>query len=476
MNYWKKRKRKMKLYNTLTRKVEKFRPIKKKTVTLYTCGPTVYDHAHIGHWFTYVRMDLLVRTLQSVGYRVNWVMNITDVGHLVSDADEGEDKLEKGAKREGKSAWDVAKIYEAEFLSEMNSLNILSPSNIVRATEHIKEQIELIQVLEKKGYTYVINDGVYFDTFKFKKYADFAKLDVDEQQAGARVELNIEKKNKTDFALWKFSPKESKRDMEWDSPWGKGFPGWHIECSAMAMKYLGSTLDIHAGGIDHIPVHHSNEIAQSEAATGKRFANYWMHSNHINVNGQKISKSLGNSIRLEDLSKKGFDAQDLRILILESSYITQSQFSFDTLEAAKNRLNDLKSMSVVRYQANKKSLRQKTYFKKISKDLINSMADNLDTPKVMTILSEVNKKVLDNGLNVKDLKDFNTLIKTIDNLLGLKLGKIKDISEEDKELIAKRNAARADNNYKLSDEIRNKLLKKNIALRDKQTSYWYYLG
>jgi len=466
----------MKLYNTLTRKVEKFRPIKKKTVTLYTCGPTVYDHAHIGHWFTYVRMDLLVRTLQSVGYRVNWVMNITDVGHLVSDADEGEDKLEKGAKREGKSAWDVAKIYEAEFLSEMNSLNILSPSNIVRATEHIKEQIELIQVLEKKGYTYVINDGVYFDTFKFKKYADFAKLDVDEQQAGARVELNIEKKNKTDFALWKFSPKESKRDMEWDSPWGKGFPGWHIECSAMAMKYLGSTLDIHAGGIDHIPVHHSNEIAQSEAATGKRFANYWMHSNHINVNGQKISKSLGNSIRLEDLSKKGFDAQDLRILILESSYITQSQFSFDTLEAAKNRLNDLKSMSVVRYQANKKSLRQKAYFKKISKDLINSMADNLDTPKVMTILSEVNKKVLDNGLNVKDLKDFNTLIKTIDNLLGLKLGKIKDISEEDKELIAKRNAARADNNYKLSDEIRDKLLKKNIALRDKQTSYWYYLG
>jgi len=466
----------MKLYNTLTRKVEKFRPIKKKTVTLYTCGPTVYDHAHIGHWFTYVRMDLLVRTLQSVGYRVNWVMNITDVGHLVSDADEGEDKLEKGAKREGKSAWDVAKIYEAEFLSEMNSLNILSPSNIVRATEHIKEQIELIQVLEKKGYTYVINDGVYFDTFKFKKYADFAKLDVDEQQAGARVELNIEKKNKTDFALWKFSPKESKRDMEWDSPWGKGFPGWHIECSAMAMKYLGSTLDIHAGGIDHIPVHHSNEIAQSEAATGKRFANYWMHSNHINVNGQKISKSLGNSIRLEDLSKKGFDAQDLRILILESSYITQSQFSFDTLEAAKNRLNDLKSMSVVRYQANKKSLRQKTYFKKISKDLINSMADNLDTPKVMTILSEVNKKVLDNGLNVKDLKDFNTLIKTIDNLLGLKLGEIKDISEEDKELIVKRNAARADNNYKLSDEIRDKLLKKNIALRDKQTSYWYYLG
>ncbi len=476
MNYWKKRKRKMKLYNTLTRKVEKFRPIKKKTVTLYTCGPTVYDHAHIGHWFTYVRMDLLVRTLQSVGYRVNWVMNITDVGHLVSDADEGEDKLEKGAKREGKSAWDVAKIYEAEFLSEMNSLNILSPSNIVRATEHIKEQIELIQVLEKKGYTYVINDGVYFDTFKFKKYADFAKLDVDEQQAGARVELNIEKKNKTDFALWKFSPKESKRDMEWDSPWGKGFPGWHIECSAMAMKYLGSTLDIHAGGIDHIPVHHSNEIAQSEAATGKRFANYWMHSNHINVNGQKISKSLGNSIRLEDLSKKGFDAQDLRILILESSYITQSQFSFDTLEAAKNRLNDLKSMSVVRYQANKKSLRQKAYFKKISKDLINSMADNLDTPKVMTILSEVNKKVLDNGLNVKDLKDFNTLIKTIDNLLGLKLGEIKDISEEDKELIVKRNAARADNNYKLSDEIRDKLLKKNIALRDKQTSYWYYLG
>lgn len=465
----------MKLYNTLTRKVDKFRPIRKKTVTLYTCGPTVYDHAHIGHWFTYIRMDILVRTLQANRYKTIWELNITDVGHLTSDEDYGEDKLEKGAKREGKSAWEVARFYEKEFLSEMKLLNINNPTYIVRATDHIKEQIELIQILEKKGYTYQISDGIYYDTSKFKNYANFAKLDLDEQQAGARVEFNPEKRNKTDFALWKFSPKHKKRDMQWESPWGIGFPGWHIECSAMALKYLGETIDIHAGGIDHIPVHHTNEIAQSEAATGKKLANYWMHSNHISVDGQKISKSLGNSITLKDIELKNFSAQDLRMLVLESSYMTQSKFSYDSLTAAKKRLEDLCAVAVLKYQANKKSKRQKTYLKKFNKDILLALSDNLDTPKVMVYLSEFTKKFLDNGLNFKDLKDFNNTLKNIDNLLGLNTTKLKDIENSTYDLIEERIKAKMKNDYSRSDEIRNELFKHRIGLRDQEISYWYYL-
>ena len=475
MSFLKKKEKRMKLYNTLTRKVDKFRPIRKRTVTLYTCGPTVYDHAHIGHWFTYIRMDLLVRTLEANGYKVIWELNITDVGHLTSDEDTGEDKLEKGAKREGKTAWEVAKYYEKEFISEMQLLNIRKPSYLVRATDHIKEQISLIQTLEKKGYTYKISDGIYYDTSKFKKYANFAKLDLDEQQAGARVEFNPEKRNKTDFALWKFSPEDQKRDMQWDSPWGIGFPGWHIECSAMALSYLGETIDIHAGGIDHIPVHHTNEIAQSEAATGKRLANYWMHSNHISVDGQKISKSLGNSITLKDIEKNNYSPEDLRLLVLESSYMTQSKFSYVALSSAKKRLEDLYAVSVLRYQANKNFKRQKVYLRKFDKDLLLAMSNNLDSPKVMVLLSEFTKKFLDNGINIKDLKEFNKTIKNMDELLGLKNVDLKDISIENKKLIEERVVAKQNNDYKKSDEIRNELLKRRIGLRDKETSNWYYL-
>jgi len=475
MSFLKKKEKRMKLYNTLTRKVDKFRPIRKRTVALYTCGPTVYDHAHIGHWFTYIRMDLLVRTLEANGYKVIWELNITDVGHLTSDEDTGEDKLEKGAKREGKTAWEVAKYYEKEFINEMQLLNIRKPSYLVRATDHIKEQISLIQTLEKKGYTYKISDGIYYDTSKFKKYANFAKLDLDEQQAGARVEFNPEKRNKTDFALWKFSPIDQKRDMQWDSPWGIGFPGWHIECSAMALNYLGETIDIHAGGIDHIPVHHTNEIAQSEAATGKRLANYWMHSNHISVDGQKISKSLGNSITLKEIEKNNYSPEDLRLLVLESSYMTQSKFSYDALSSAKKRLEDLYAVSVLRYQANKNFKRQKVYLRKFDKDLLLAMSNNLDSPKVMVLLSEFTKKFLDNGINIKDLKEFNKTIKNMDELLGLKNVDLKDISIENKKLIEERVVAKQNNDYKKSDEIRNELLKRRIGLRDKETSNWYYL-
>ena len=291
----------MKLHNTLSREVEEIKPLNSPEVTVYTCGPTVYDYPHIGNWFTFIRYDVLVRALRAGGFKPKWVMNITDVGHLVSDEDEGEDKLEVGAKREGKTAWAIAEKYTEYFKKGLKRLNFLQPNYLERATDHIEEQIDLVKKLEVKGLTYTIDDGVYYDTSKFPKYGELAKLDLENLKAGARVTLNPQKKNPTDFALWKFSLKAGNRDMEWGSPWGKGFPGWHLECSAIAMKYLGETIDIHAGGIDHIPTHHTNEIAQSEGATGKKFVNCWMHGNFVLVDGKKMAKSAGTFITLEDI-------------------------------------------------------------------------------------------------------------------------------------------------------------------------------
>jgi cysteinyl-tRNA synthetase len=265
----------VRLYNTATRNLEDFAPLDPPTVTMYTCGPTVYNYAHIGNLRAYVFADVLRRTLELNGYNVRQIMNITDVGHLVSDDDEGEDKMEVGAQREGKRAKDIAAEYTQAFMDDLSLLNIKGAEAYPRATEHIPEQIALIKELEAKGFTYIISDGVYFDTAKFPDYGKMARLDIAGQREGARVEANTDKRNSTDFALWKFSPKDGeKREQEWESPWGIGFPGWHIECSAMSMKYLGETLDIHTGGVDHIPVHHTNEIAQSEAATGKQFVRF----------------------------------------------------------------------------------------------------------------------------------------------------------------------------------------------------------
>lgn len=459
----------MKLYNTLTRKIEDLKPFNPPTVTVYTCGPTVYDYAHIGHWFNYVRMDILIRTLQANGLTPKWVMNITDVGHLTSDADEGEDKLEKGARREGKTAWQIAEFYTKDFLEGMKKLDISDPDKIVRATEHINDQITLIQKLEVKGYTYVIDDGVYYDTSKFPRYADFARLDLDDQQAGARVSLNPQKRNQTDFALWKFSPKDHQREMEWDSPWGKGFPGWHIECSAMAMKYLGETIDIHTGGIDHIPIHHTNEIAQSEAATGKRFANYWMHSNHVTVNGEKISKSLGNGIRLQEIVGKGISAEAVRLHVLESHYRSQSKFSWQSLEAAANRLKDLRAMADLRWQLNNSDKQaQAIDFKKYIKILNNELASDLNTPRALTDLSAASHILAKQLVAKNQQADFEEFLGHIDQVLGLKLLSSNDITPEQKQLIAERESARATNNWQASDELRNKLKQQNIEVRDTQ--------
>ncbi|MFI5271305.1 MAG: cysteine--tRNA ligase [Candidatus Saccharimonadales bacterium] len=457
----------MNLFNTLTRQVETIEPLNAPTVTVYTCGPTVYDYSHIGHWFTYVRMDMLIRALKADKLTPKWVMNITDVGHLVSDADEGEDKLEKGAKREGKTAWEVAEFYTEDFLIGMHHLNIQTPDYIVKATDHIKEQIDLIQKLEEKGFTYVIDDGVYYDTSKFPGYGSFARLDLDDLQAGARVQFNPQKKSITDFALWKFSPKDQKRDMEWNSPWGKGFPGWHIECSAMSMHVLGPTLDIHTGGIDHIPTHHTNEIAQSEAATGKRFANTWMHSNHVLIGGEKISKSLGNGIRLQDIAEKEIPFDAIRLHILESHYRNQSKFSLDNLIAAKNRLADLYAISSLRFQATDKSDATKLpYFKEVPEKLASFITNDLDTPGALAYLSSITSALLQNNISSNEVDDFSSMIAAIDQLTGLRLMEINDITDEQKSKIARRQSARAEQKWDESDQIRDELLKQGIGLKD----------
>jgi cysteinyl-tRNA synthetase len=467
----------MKLYNTLTRQVEDIVPLNAPDVTVYTCGPTVYDYPHIGNWFTFIRYDLLIRTLKSEGLKPVWVMNITDVGHLTSDADEGEDKLEKGARREHKSAWDVARFYGDYFVHALDRLNISKPDYLPKATEHIAEQTDLIKQLETKGYTYAIDDGVYFDTSKFEGYAEFARLDLDELQAGARVEHNVQKRNASDFALWKFSPADSKRDMEWDSPWGKGFPGWHIECSAMSMKYLGETLDIHSGGIDHIPVHHTNEVAQSEAATGQRFANVWMHTNHILIDSDKISKSLGNGITLEDIESRGYDLDTFRLFVLESHYRSQSRFSWDGLEAAKNRLNDLKAMAVLRWQPVDTSDTDSFSFVDVPDQLGTLMSDDLASPAALALLSEVSRQVLGTLVHPSRMDHFVALLAAIDELFGTRLSEVQDITDDQKRLIKEREAARGDKDWARSDTIRDELAEQGIGLRDRDSlgAIWYYL-
>lgn len=464
----------MKLYNTLTRKIEDLKPINPPKVTVYTCGPTVYDYPHIGNWFTFIRYDLLIRALKTAGYNPNWVMNITDVGHLVSDADEGEDKLEKGAKRESKTAWQVAEYYSDNFIGGLKKLNITPPNELPKATEHIQDQIDLIKDLENKGYTYQITDGIYYDTSKFSYYGKMAKIDLKRLKEGARVEVNPEKRNPTDFALWKFSPKKKTRDMEWSSPWGKGFPGWHLECSAMSMKYLGSTLDIHAGGIEHIPVHHTNEIAQSEAATGKPFVNVWVHMNHIMIGGEKIAKSTRNGITLEDIEKRGYSPESLRLLVVESHYRTQAEFSWDTLEAAKNRLMNFYRMADLRWQP--KNVDSWLENNRDGETIKNSLLDDLNTPLVLAAVNELSSKCEERLISNNEIRMFADILGFIDSVLGLKLAKRTDISAEDKQIITKRETARQSKDWTKSDDLRNKLSKKGIGLRDTaHGAIWYRL-
>lgn len=466
---------KVKLYNTLTRKIENIQPLHPPEVTVYSCGPTVYDYPHVGNWFTFLRYDLLIRTLKAVGYHPKWAMNITDVGHLVSDADEGEDKLEKGARREGKSAWDIANYYGSYFKQGLVRLDFNQPDFLPRATDHIQEQIDLIKKLEAKGFTYILEDGVYYDTSKFPRYADFAQLELDEQQPGIRVEYNSQKHHPTDFALWKFSPKNHKRDMEWDSPWGKGFPGWHLECSAMCMKYLGETIDIHAGGIDHIPVHHTNEIAQSEAATGKPFAKYWMHTNHISIDGEKIAKSLGNTITLEDMEQKNYNLRSFRMLVLESHYRSQSKFSWEALSAAQSRLKSLYVMADLMWQP-KKAASSTINFPTEYQNIVELMQNDLDSPAVLAKLSEIQDNLEESLLNTEDIQFYSEFLKDLDSLLGLGLTNRPNITEDQQKMIEDRQTARDLNNWAKSDKLRQQLVSQGLGLRDTvHGAIWYRL-
>ncbi len=332
----------LQLFDTWTRSVREFTPLKPGEVGLYTCGPTVYDYQHIGNYRTFLFEDGLKRVLKLNGYRVNHVMNITDVGHLVSDGDDGEDKMEKGSRRTGKSAWDIAALYTESFVGDLKALGIEFPTTLCKATDNIPEQIAFVQEIEKKGYSYRTSDGIYFDTSKQASYGYLGRLDIAGLQAGARVDLG-EKKNATDYALWKFSTPDEKRQMEWDSPWGRGFPGWHIECSAMAHRYLGEYFDIHCGGEDHITVHHPNEISQTEAAYGTRLANFWMHGYFLITNDAKMSKSSGEFLRVQLLLGKGYDPIAYRYLCLTAHYRTQMNFSWEALDAAQTGLARLRT-------------------------------------------------------------------------------------------------------------------------------------
>lgn len=459
----------MKLYNTATRKIELIEPIKPGHISLYTCGPTVYDKPTIGNWASFIRYDILARSLRIDGYDLNWVMNITDVGHLVSDADEGEDKLEKGARREGKTAWEVAKYYSDYFLEGLQYLNIsVSKSNIIRATDKINEQIKLVETLEKKGHTYATDDGIYFDSTTFPNYGKMARLDISGLQKGFRVETGG-KKHTTDFALWKFSPKDKIRDMQWDSPWGKGFPGWHLECSAIILSSLGQSIDIHGGGIEHIPIHHTNEIAQSESATDKPLAKTWVHNNHLQVNGEKISKSLNNGFTLENLKEKGYSSADFRMFVVSTNYRNEANFTWQLLEESKIKRLQLQSLADLRFQtvAGNKNDELKDEWKRLKE----ALTDNLNTSEVSPMISRLSS-LLSHGINC-ELTDFKAFLQRLDEALGFDLLSSEDITEEQKSLITLRNRARDDKNWAGADKIRNELLQQNIELKDVgESSIW----
>ena len=400
------------LYNTLSREKELFMPINEGKVLIYSCGPTVYHYAHIGNLRTFVFADILNNTLKQAGYNVKHQINITDVGHLVSDADDGEDKMEKGAKREGKSVWDIAKYYTDAFFSDLSLLNIDKDKFIwTKATDFIEEQIDMVKILEKKGYTYKTSDGIYFDTSKFPKYREFANLDIEGLQKGKRVEdEKNEKKNKTDFALWKFSSKDKKREMEWDSPWGIGFPGWHLECSSMSRAVLGEHIDIHTGGIDLVPVHHTNEIAQSECSLddGKRFVNYWMHVNFLNLDKGKMSKSSGEFLRLNSILEKNISPISYKYLLLMTHYRKELKFSFDSLIAAENAYNKLKKKFISISQNGKERISLENLSKealKYKKEFISAMYDDLNTSVALSKMW-----ALINDKNIKDEEKHTLLI------------------------------------------------------------------
>ena len=403
----------LKLYNTLTRKKEEFVPLKKGTVKMYSCGPTVYNYAHIGNMRAYIFMDTLRKVLKYNGYKVKHVMNITDVGHLVSDADEGEDKMAKTARIENRSVYEIAKEYTDAFMKDIKALNIDTPEHIAKATEHIREMEIYVNDIVKNGYAYETSKGVYFDTSKLPNYGKMlSNNNIDDLKAGARVEVDTEKRNPQDFALWIKAPKE--HIMKWNSKWGLCYPGWHIECSAMSRKYLGDKFDIHTGGVDHIPIHHENEIAQSIGATGHNLANYWMHVEFLLIDGGKMSKSLGNVYTLNDLKAKGIDALSYRYFTYSSHYRNKLNFTWDAIKSAKNSLNKLRDMIALHKGVNKKI--DKNIISKYEEQFLDAINDDMNMPVAISIVWEIAKEK-------EKSNDFYELIKKFDSVLSLDLDK-----------------------------------------------------
>ena len=458
-------------YNTLSRKKELFEPLHPPKVGMYTCGPTVYNYAHIGNLRSYIFADTLRRVLAYNGYKVTQVMNITDVGHLTSDADEGEDKMEKGARREGKSVWEIAEHYTEAFKADIAKLNIGEPDIWCKATDHIKEQIEQVKTLEKKGYTYRIADGLYFDTSRLADYGKLARLDTKSLKAGARIEMAAGKRNPTDFALWKLSPKEGpKRQMEWPSPWGVGFPGWHIECSAMSSKYLGEQFDIHTGGIDHIPVHHTNEIAQAETAFGKKpWVKYWLHGEFLVMEQSKMAKSGEGFITLQTVVDKGYHPLDYRYLCLTAHYRQQLKFSWEALDTAKQSRQRL--MNIIDELRTQKSPHPDHHNTKrigtYEDEFLDAANDDLNTPQAFAVLWNA---LRDNKLsNAEKLG----LISKFEKVLGLRLLD-KEEAEVPAEILAlaeKREAARKRKEFKESDRLRHEILAKGYRIDDTKGGY-----
>jgi cysteinyl-tRNA synthetase len=424
-------------------------------VGLYTCGPTVWDYAHIGNLRTYVFEDILRRVLEFNGYVVKHVVNITDVGHLTSDADTGEDKMEKGSRLTGKSAWEIAEFYTRVFQDDLRRLNILEPTIWCKATDHIAEQIEFIRCIEEKGFTYRTSDGIYFDTSKLSNYGYLARLDVEGLKAGARVDV-AEKRSPTDFALWKFSPTEQKRQMEWDSPWGVGFPGWHIECSAMSAKYLGTFFDIHCGGEDHIPVHHTNEIAQTEACYGTRLANFWMHGYFLQLNNAKMAKSAGGFLRLQDLVDRGYDALAYRFFCLGAHYRALLNFTWDSLDGAATALNRLRAAS---HEWGGPGSVDEGYVGRFAEQI----NDDLNMPRALALTWDLVRSDLPPSTKKATLLHF-------DKVLGLSLAQWKpvekDVPDEIMALVNKRQEARAAKRWKEADELRGEIVAAGYEVED----------
>ena len=446
-------------YNTLSKEKQEFQPLKGKEVRMYTCGPTVYYFAHIGNLRAYLFMDTLRRVLKYNGYTLKHVINITDVGHLVSDADEGEDKMLKAARRENKDPYEIANFYMNAFLKDIDKLNIDKPEIIARATEHIDVMEQYVKKIIENGYTYQTEDTIYFDTSKLKNYGILSGKKVEEQKAGARVDFDNNKKNISDFALWIKAPEN--HIMKWDTFFGKCYPGWHLECSAMGYKYLGEEFDIHTGGIDHIPIHHENEIAQAQGFCGKIPARFWMHVNFLTVNGGKMSKSLNNLYTLEDLKEKGYEPLTYRMFNFTSNYRNKINFTWEAMDAAKTALNRLRE-GYLKHAEGTATIDEKE-LEELENRFHEAINDDLNMPVAMSVVWDIIK-------NPNKSKDFQKLLLKFDEVLGLDLKNYQkvenDIPEEDKKLVEERNEARKNKNWAESDRIRDILMSKGYTVKD----------